>query len=151
MSAGTHKVKYPFDAQKPETLVICCSDGRYIRAIEQFLFAQGVDNHDLMCLPGGPARVCHECASIFEVSVAMEGIDYLVESHQTSSVVLLAHSDCGFYKKRFGECDPERQKTDLKRARERILQRHPNLKVAAYLAGPASGNKEDGFIMQDVN
>jgi len=150
MSATAHKVKYPFDEQKPSTLAICCSDGRYIRAIEQFLFTQGVDSHDLLCLPGGPARICHECASIFEVSVAMEGIDYLVEAHQTRTVLLVAHADCGFYKKRFGECVEDRQKTDLKRARERILERHSGLKVAGYLAGPASAKKEDGFTMQEI-
>jgi len=150
MAARTHTVKCPFDPRKPATLAICCSDGRYIRAIEQFLFSQGVDDHDLICLPGGPARICHECASIFEVSVAMEGIDYLVESHATQSVLLLAHDDCGFYKKRFGECDSERQKTDLLRARERILERHSKLKVAAYLARPASGKKQDGFILQEI-
>lgn len=150
MAKKTITVDYPFESVKPDVLAICCSDGRYIRAIEHFLFARKIDCHDLICFPGGPARFCHETASIFEVSFSNEALDFLVRSHETQTMVLIAHENCSYYVSRFGSCEPERQADDMRRARWRILERHPKIEIQLFLARPKTGKKNDGFAIEEV-
>ncbi|HEY3324898.1 MAG TPA: hypothetical protein VGP72_30880 [Planctomycetota bacterium] len=145
-----HFVRRPFEDARPGVLSVCCSDGRYIDAIEEFLFAQGTACHDLLAFPGGPARLCMEHASIFEVSVATEALDFLLRTHQCQRVLLVSHVDCGYYRHRYGSCDVELQKEDLRRAAARIQHKNPNLKVECYLARPKTGKREDGFAIEEI-
>ena len=67
----------------------------------------------------------------------------VVSSHEISSVWLIAHHGCGFYKKKYGELSEEdlrsRQLCDLKKAKEWLYERQPNLKVHVIYALVKSG------------
>jgi len=150
MAKNTTTVEYPYEAVKPRVLVVCCSDGRYIRAVEHFLFAREIDCHDLICFPGGPARFCHETASIFDVSFANEALDTMVRAHETHSIILLAHENCLYYLNRFDSCEFERQADDLRRTRKRILERHSEMDIQLFYARPKTGKKKDGFAIEEI-
>ena len=150
MAGISISVQYPVDTEKPEVATVCCCDGRYIRATEQFLFVQGINNHDILALPGGPALLCMETAFIFELSVVTEALDFLVTSHKTKVLNLISHAQCGYYLKRFGSADDDRVKEDLRRAGRRMRDKYPGLRILLFFVQPKSGQKQDGFVFDQV-
>lgn len=145
----TH-VRYGFDAHHPEELAICCSDGRYIRALEEYLGAKGIDGHDLMALPGGVAQLCRESSSYTSVSVYNDALDFLMRSHRTQHVVLVAHADCGYYRSYFGRAERSRQEDDLRRLALRLRDRSRELRITAVFASPNPDTRAGGFVFEDV-
>ena len=82
-------------------------------------------------------------ASSFDGARVFEEALHLVSSHEISSAWLIAHHGCGFYKKKYGELSEEdlrsRQLRDLKKAKEWLYERQPNLKVHVIYALVKSG------------
>ncbi len=144
------RVRYRFDPHHPEVAAICCSDGRYIRALEEYLAARNIDGHDLMALPGGAAQLCRESASYTSVSVYTDALDFLMRSHHTAHVVLAAHADCGYYRSYFGRADRSRQEDDLRRVASSLRDRMRGLRVEAVFASPAPDDQGGGFVFEDV-
>ncbi len=150
MSTQIIPVKYPYQPHHSDILAICCADGRYIRAMGEFLKTQAIDAHDFICLPGGAACLCAESASYAEVMFTADAVDFLIQSHHTRHILLIAHADCGYYKRRFGAADESRQKTDLQRVAERIALRHLQMRISLYFARPATGRESDGFLIESL-
>jgi carbonic anhydrase len=146
-----HKIAIPFAEHYPDTLAICCSDGRYIEMVGKYLEERGVARHDLIALPGGPAVLCRETASAGESMHSRDAFDFLVESHRTKTVLLIAHRHCGYYGRRLGSCEEERQILDLRRSRERILLTHGKLDVQLFLAIPDEVHATHGFVMRSIH
>ena len=72
MASKIDRIAYTFDPKHSEVMAVCCSDGRYIRALEEFLLTRGINGHDLIALPGGPARLHRESNSYTDLSVSTD-------------------------------------------------------------------------------
>jgi hypothetical protein len=133
----------PWATTRPETLVICCSDGRWHAQVEEFIHHEVSERADLYSVPGGPAELNLWSSSFDEAKVAEKAFRFLAEHHELESVWLIAHQDCAYYKTKYGPLDPQyifhRQREDVKRASERIMSWYPTLRVRAVYASIDGG------------
>lgn len=130
----------PWSPARPETLVVCCSDGRWRAQVEEFVRAEISERSDLLAVPGGAAAFCWLSSSFEEARVAENSFRFLAAHHQLRTVCLIAHAECAYYKAKAGASGEANlrqcQHEDLKRAREIIGQWYPALvvrKVYAFL------------------
>lgn len=144
------KVDAPFHPAGARTLVVGCCDGRYLEAMRIALQDDGVPFHDLVTMPGGPARLCYQTASFLEYQSAIEALDFMLDSHRTERVILIAHSDCAYYDKRYGKSDRAQQAEDLRLAAEHVSSRRPDVTVSLYYLRPPKGSDEEGFLVYEV-
>ena len=127
-----------WSAERPEALVICCSDGRWHRQIEEFIKSQVSERADLMVLPGGPAMLSQWTSSFEEAKTAEGALKFLCDHHNLSSAWLIAHQDCAFYAARYGPLDSayqlRRQFEDLERAADLVRRLKADLAVHLVFA-----------------
>ncbi len=133
----------PWSPDRPETLVVCCSDGRWHAQVEQFVRDRVSERADLYAVPGGPVGFSWRNSSFDEAKVAEKAVRFLAEHHDLESVWLIAHQHCAYYQSRFGPLDEEfiyrRQLDDLARATAMISRWCPNLLVRRVYASLADG------------
>ena len=83
-----------------ETLVVHCSDHRFLAGIHEFLDC-GLNlnqNYDLLVIPGGPQSLTLvEYLPKFSWA-GWKWFRYLVETHELRRLVLIAHQDCVWYR-----------------------------------------------------
>jgi hypothetical protein len=131
----------PWSSDRPETLVVCCSDGRFHIHIEEFVRERVSERPDLFVVPGGPAAVDPWASSFGHAHVFEEALRLFSSAHEIRSIWLIAHEGCAFYLKKHGRIGEEelrrRQIEDLRHARERILRewRYEVLLIYARLEG----------------
>ncbi len=53
---AVHVSSQTWNPERPETLMICCSDGRYHQHFEDFVPGRVSERPDFIALPGGPAQ-----------------------------------------------------------------------------------------------
>lgn len=127
-----------WSADRPETLVVCCSDGRYHAQIEEFVRHEASERADLVALPGGPACVDPWTSSFDEARVFEQAMRLFSEAHDLHAVWLIAHHGCSYYGRKHPgrkvEELRELQVADLRNARARILAAHPRLTVRCVFA-----------------
>ena len=127
----------PWSPTRPETLVICCSDGRWHAQVEEFVRAEVSERADLYAIPGGPASLNPRNAGDGNQG-AEHALRFLVQEHQLASIWLIAHENCAFYRLRYGPLSGEYiyccQKEDVARAAESIRQWFPELAVRQVYA-----------------
>jgi hypothetical protein len=136
MKEFTGHLDVPFDHEPAKVLAISCCDGRFVDAVEQLVADLEIPQHDLIAFPGGPAHLHQFASSFLEHQAISDAAGLMVKLHHIELVLLIAHEDCGYYKHRFGESDPERQQDDLRSAAEFLRSQHPNLRVALYYLRP---------------
>ncbi len=133
----------PWSDDRPETLVVCCSDGRWHGQVEEFVRGQVSERADMYALPGGPAGFNLWSSSFDEAKVAERAFRFLAEHHELESVWLLAHQDCAYYRARYHPLDEQfvlrRQLEDLARAKDLISQWSPNLLVRRVFVARENG------------
>lgn len=118
---------------RPRTLVVCCSDGRWHAAMMEFVRREVDDHADLYAVPGGPA-VFDPWSSSFDEARALESsLRLFAEHHDLHAIWLIAHDGCAHYKVRHPSDDEariqERQEVDLRTARAMLRSRFPRLDV----------------------
>ena len=94
-----------WNANRPETLVVCCSDGRWHAQVEEFVRTAVSERADLYAVPGGPAGFNLWSSSFEEARVAEKAFRFLAERHELESIWLIAHEDCAYYHHRYGPLD----------------------------------------------
>jgi hypothetical protein len=123
----------PWSSTRPETLVVCCSDGRWHQQVEEFIREQVSQRADMYAVPGGPAGFSLWSSSFDESKVTEKAFRFLADHHALEAVWLMAHQDCAYYRTKYGPLDEgyifRRQREDLDRATEMILRWYPNLLV----------------------
>lgn len=133
----------PFSAERPETLVVYCSDGRWHAQIEEFVCAHCSQRADVYAVPGGPAGFNLWHSTPNEAKVAEQAIRFLREHHQLESEWLIAHEGCAYYRAKYGPLAArfirQRQLEDLDRARDAIILWYPDLIVHNVYAFLDSG------------
>ena len=113
----------PWSPDRPDTLVVCCADGRWLPHIQAFARSRVSKHTDFYSVPGGPAVVDPTASSFDHASVFDEAMALFVAAHQIRAIWLVAHEGCAFYQTRYGTNRDElerRQHQDLVRARDRI-------------------------------
>ena len=132
-----------FEPTHPKALALYCSDGRFTEAVEELLREIGHRRLDTMTLPGGPALLCTQGASLSEVDTVTRAAHFLIEAHAITDVVLVAHQGCGYYRHRYTRIGaPQIEKLQLEHlaAAEKVLRRrHPELSVRRYYARADTG------------
>lgn len=123
---------------RPETLVVCCSDGRWHAPIVDFVDHEVSDRADLFAVPGGPAALDPWNSSFDEARVFDSALRLFEEHHDLRHVWLIQHEGCSYYRvKHPGQSSSavkERQIADLRRGAEILAARSPKLAVRAIFA-----------------
>src|SRR5262245_15443092 len=129
--------------ERPETLLVCCSDGRYHPHLEEFALQRVSERPDLIALPGGPAAIDAWASSFDHARVFSESFELLCASHDLRSIWLVAHAGCSYYRRKYPGLDAagltNRQHDDLEKARALLLERCPGLAVRRVYARVAGG------------
>ena len=82
----------PWQFDRPHVLVVACSDGRYQKALDEFL-SQYLDitDYDRMYVPGGPGALASSTLSYFRGDQFRQETAFLIERHGIARVVLIFH------------------------------------------------------------
>jgi hypothetical protein len=134
----------PFEAERIHAAAIYCSDGRYGDQMDEFLHrALDLPRYDRLAIPGGAACLAPHIAAQRDAAALEKQLRFLIQIHELSRVVLIAHQECAFYKdvRLRNATLQEYQFKDLAVAAARIASFSQNLKVEAYFAG-----KHEGFV-----
>lgn len=135
--------KAAFDAAYPPALAVWCSDGRFTRSVEELLASLGEERLDTLTMPGGPALLDTTSAGVAALDTVREAASFLIKAHATKSVVLVAHSECGYYRSRYryesAEAMLRRQLADLRGASRHLTTTHAGLRVRCFYASVAEG------------
>ncbi len=112
-----------------DAIVVMCIDFRFQEAFDHWLQENlGYGHYDRVGFAGG----------VKDWDKVLPQIDISKRLHKIKKVILVNHEDCGAY----GESGSKAQHvTDMKLARQRILERFPDMDVAMYYA-TLDGNLE---------
>jgi carbonic anhydrase len=105
-----------------DALVVMCIDFRFQQAFDHWLQENlGHGRYDRVGFAGG----------VKEWDKVFSQIEVARRLHTVKKVILVNHEDCGAY----GESDSKGQHvTDMKVARQRVLEHYPDMDVAMYYA-----------------
>lgn len=103
-----------------DAIVVCCID---------FRFQNYIRNWTDKNLKGKTFDLVGFAGSTKNLATVMKQIDISVELHSTKHVIIIHHEECGAYGI---ESTHERHVKDLKKARSKILNKYPNLKISPY-------------------
>jgi hypothetical protein len=113
----TYESVIPYDPQRIHAAAIYCSDGRVGEHFDDFLHnGLKLPRYDRVALPGGPACLAGHSEAHLEHQGVVDELNFLVEVHELSRVVLVAHQGCAFYSARLGLPEPfleHQQRIDL--------------------------------------
>jgi carbonic anhydrase len=120
------------DIHSCEAVVLACIDFRFWKETAQFVEKElGIKSYDFPKLPGA-AKAINDCLS--EEDVALKCIGVPCDLHHVEKIVIINHADCGAYggsAKWKGDLEAEENfhKSELRRAKEKILKYHPGKEV----------------------
>lgn len=128
----------PYNPARIHAAAIYCSDGRVGEQFDEFLQnGLGLPRYDRVALPGGPACLAGHSQAHLEEQGVIDELKFLVEFHELSRVVLIAHQGCAFYTRRL-ELVPPRlelmQRADLVRAAALVHRVTGLSRIDAYYA-----------------
>jgi hypothetical protein len=131
------------DPERPQTLVVCCSDGRFHAPIADFVDHLVSDRADLLALPGGPAVLDPWNSSFDEARVFEQSLRLFLAHHDLRHACLIAHDGCSYYREKHPGLSArellERQVADLRRGAALLRERAPGLAVRLVLARLGEG------------
>ncbi len=135
--------------ERPQILVVACSDGRYQEALDEFLNTHlGIFDYDRLYAPGGPGALVPSVLSYFRGIQFQEETKFLVDAHRLTRVILIVHGPeetegppearCADYLRKL----PGRSQRELGKAQRedldtvvRLLGRHaPHLVLQVFMA-----------------
>lgn len=120
-----------------KALVLRCMDFRFVSSLRDHLVTMGLkDQYDLVCVAGA-AKNMVDPLNPADPEFVMRQIEIAKRLHNIQEVIIINHLDCGAYGKDFKTPAEEkaRHQADLKKAKELIQRRFPDLQVRTQLAG----------------
>jgi hypothetical protein len=143
-----YELESTVERTETDVLVVHCSDHRFQAGLRQFLDqALGLKaNYDMLAVPGGPQCLADVAHLPKFAWVSRKWFRFLVEAHSLKRAILIAHQDCGWYK-RLAEYEAggasgggrpdqrQRQEHDLRLVRDALRSDFPKLNVELYYAG----------------
>ena len=118
-----------------QALILVCMDFRFQKAFRNFLVEQGLDDQYDLISVAGAAKVLANPTDSFEKENFEKQLSLSVNLHKISEVFLINHQDCGAYGSELAKDSQKERETheaDLKKARQMILEKYPQLKVHLY-------------------
>ena len=103
-----------------DAMVVACIDFRFQKFIREWTDKE---------LAGKSFDMVGFAGSTKDLDTVMNQIDISVRLHEIKKLVLIHHEECGAYGV---ESTPERHEADLKKAREAVLAKFPDLQVDLY-------------------
>jgi len=110
---NTHR---PWNEQRPKTLVIACSDGRFQEEVDEFLQRHlAIDHYDRLYVPGGAGALVTSGTEFIRADRFLTECRFLIEGHGIERVILLFHGPaadgpaealCGDYQRRLPTSPP---------------------------------------------
>jgi hypothetical protein len=145
----------PWDAERPDTTIITCVDGRWFHHFQQFArdHLKAGTRTDFVAVPGGI-----EPLTLFDLvpkdfNFFRRRLEGLIEAHGTHRIVAIAHQDCAWYKsRRIGPLSIDlksRQIADLRRAGARLREMFEGVVVETYFARLA-GTQPETVVFETV-
>lgn len=145
----------PWDAERPDTTIITCVDGRWFHHFQQFArdYLKAGTRTDFVAVPGGI-----EPLTLFDLvpkdfNFFRRRLEGLIEAHGTHRIVAIAHQDCAWYKsRRIGPLSIDlksRQIGDLRRAGARLREMFEGVVVETYFARLA-GTQPETVVFETV-
>ena len=133
-----------YNSVYPTHLAVWCSDGRFTKAVEDLLRGDGHARFDTLTLPGGPALFTGRSASPSDLDTMTTSAEFLISAHKIEHIVLIAHENCGYYRRLLGPAATDaaihaRQEDDVRRAAATLKRLHPRLRVDGWYASVDSG------------
>lgn len=145
---STHQPSSKVNRNHTDVLVVHCSDHRFQAGIHEFLNSSLNlnENYDLLVIPGGP-----QCLTLVEYLpkfswAGWRWFRFLLEAHELKRLILIAHQDCGWYKKlpfHLRSSSELRicQEEDLRKVRQVVTKDFSGLSVELYYAGWDSNDR----------
>jgi len=134
----TYNALSGWSSERPETLVVCCSDGRWHAPIMEFVEHEVSKRADMYAVPGGPAAFDPWNSSFDEARVLEQALRMFEEHHDLRTAWLIQHEGCAYYRIKHPHLEPAqveaRQVEDLHRAAEILRARRSHLAVRLILA-----------------
>lgn len=126
----------PRERYKCDAVVLCCFDSRFETTFRKFIKRIGMTYVDPIRVAGG-AKCLAGNDKESERNFVLEQIRTSVRLHQTDTVVLILHSDCGAYGGLAAfqgdtQKEAENHRLDLHRAMDFLRAEAPDLSVRAY-------------------
>jgi len=145
----------PWDAERPDTTIITCVDGRWFHHFQQFArdHLKAGTRTDFVAVPGGI-----EPLTLFDLvpkdfNFFRRRLEGLIEAHGTHRIVAIAHQDCAWYKsRRIGPLSIDlksRQIADLRRAGARLREMFEGVVVETYFAR-LGGTQPETVVFETV-
>lgn len=128
-----------WDPAPYDGLVVCCSDGRWGPAFDEFCReGLGLRRYDRFTVPGGPAWLTLRHYSLMKpYDSARDQLPFLLRAHDVHRVVLLTHYGCAFYGHILNDSPDGTlpiQEEDLRSAAEHLGVWCSGVQVEAYTA-----------------
>ena len=145
----------PWNAERPETVIITCVDGRWYSHVQEFASAhlKAGPQTDFVAVPGGIEPLTLMDLMPKDFNFLRRRLQGLVDAHGTRRIVAIAHEDCAWYRTRRFEPVTiglrNRQIADLHRAAAQLRQMFPNVTVETYFAR-LSGSDPEKVVFESV-
>ncbi|GMU28629.1 MAG: hypothetical protein AMXMBFR17_21690 [Candidatus Jettenia caeni] len=134
------------------TLVISCVDFRFVSFIRVFLTEnlKIKDDYDHIAIPGSVTDIIRPETQ----KITFDKIDILLNLHHVNHLVLIEHKDCGAYggSKYFDSDEKETEvlSNGLRRVRDILNEKYPNLKIDLFLASLKNVGNEKFYYMERI-
>lgn len=102
--------------ERPQTLVVACSDGRLQAPTDHYLRGRGITEYDRLYLPGGPGALAGNWREMLRAARHVQELRFLLEVHDVRRVILLFHgaapggppeAECADYRRAMPHARPE--------------------------------------------
>jgi hypothetical protein len=148
-----------WSAERPDSLVVCCSDGRLQMSIDDFLHEHlGIFYYDRLYAPGGPGALSDVGSQLMRTDHYRTDLQLLLKAHSFSQVILIFHgaaidgpsdSMCAYYRKMMPDSSREeileRQHQDMEDVSNYLHGLRANLEIKAFRA-EATSEKHLRFV-----
>ena len=142
------RVSGKLGGEATDGLLITCSDRRFRRPVEHFLFKElGLGNYDVFAVPGGVYMLSFADILPKQLKVGMQMVKFLVKNHTPPRIVLVAHEGCTRYREGFasmlgrtGFSLADKQKEDLRGFSAELGEMFPEARIEAYYAAVENGD-----------
>src|SRR5687768_2090101 len=95
-----YMAKTPFNEDRIGAAAVYCADGRYGEQMDEFLHQSlRLPRYDRVAVPGGAGCLAEHMHAYAEGTALENQLRFLIEAHELTRLVLIAHQDCGFYKR----------------------------------------------------
>ena len=94
--ASAHLTRSDWNRQRPESLVIACSDGRLQENLDDFLHLKlGITHYDRLYAPGGAGALASRGGELLRPGQFQRDCQYLLRSHGIRDLYLIFHGPTG--------------------------------------------------------